>query len=273
MKLTLVKSLWGMEGTLAEKVSRIADAGYVAIEAQVPADDQLPEFLSLLRQHKLEFVAMVITDGATPADHFASFRAKIEKARSLEPLQITVHGGKDWWPFGLQKEFFAEALEIERQIGLMVNHETHRGRPMFTPAATARLLGEFPELYINADFSHFANVCESLLEDQKEAMALCISRARHLHGRIGHEEGPQVNDPRAPEWSAQVAAHFGWWDEIVRTRLKAGAEYFTFNPEFGPPTYMPTLPHTRQPVADLWEVCLWTAKRFEQRFNELTASR
>lgn len=271
MKLKLVKSLWGMEGTLAEKVRRIADAGYVAIEAQVPAEDQLPEFLSLLRQHKLEFVAMVITDGATPADHFTSFRTKIEKARSLEPLQITVHGGKDWWSFELQKEFFAEALEVERRIGLMVNHETHRGRPMFTPSATARLLAEFPELYINADFSHFANVSESLLEDQKEAMALCISRSRHLHGRIGHEEGPQVNDPRAPEWAAQVAAHFGWWDEIVRTRLKAGAEYFTFNPEFGPPTYMPTLPHTKQPVADLWDVCLWTAKTFERRYNELVA--
>jgi len=273
MKLKLVKSLWGMEGTMAEKVRRIAEAGYVAIEAQVPAEDQLPEFVSLLRQHKLEFVAMVITDGATPGDHFTSFRAKIEAARNLEPLQITVHGGKDWWPFELQKEFFAEALEIERRIGLPVNHETHRGRPMFTPAATARLLAEFPKLHINADFSHFANVCESLLEDQKEAMALCISRARHLHGRIGHEEGPQVNDPRAPEWQPQLDAHFSWWDEIVRARLNAGAEYFTFNPEFGPPNYMPTLPHTCQPVADLWDVCLWTAKRFETRFNELVISR
>lgn len=269
MKLKLVKSLWGMEGTMAEKIRRIADGGYVAVEAQVSAEDQLPEFVSLLREHALEFVAMVITDGATPQDHFASFRAKIEIARSLEPLQITVHGGKDWWPFELQKEFFAEALEIEHRIGLPVNHETHRGRPMFTPSATTRLLREFPELHINADFSHFANVCESLLEDQREDMALCISRARHLHGRIGHEEGPQVNDPRAPEWAAQVAAHFAWWDEIVRARFNAGAEYFTFNPEFGPPNYMATLPHTRQPVADLWEVCLWTANRFEQRFNEL----
>ena len=271
MKLKLVKSLWGMEGTMAEKIRRIADAGYVAVEAQVPAEDQLPEFVGLLREHGLEFVAMVITDGATPQDHFTSFRAKIETARRLEPLQITVHGGKDWWPYELQKEFFAEALDVERRIGLPVNHETHRGRPMFTPSATARLLREFPELYINADFSHFANVCESLLEDQREDMALCISRARHLHGRIGHEEGPQVNDPRAPEWAAQVAAHFAWWDEIVRARFHAGAECFTFNPEFGPPNYMATLPHTRQPVADLWEVCLWTAKTFEQRYRKLLA--
>src|SRR5258708_4395388 len=69
MKLKLVKSLWGMEGTLAEKIKRIADAGYAAVEAQVPGEDQLPEFTRLLGEHQLEFIAMVITE---PPDHFAS---------------------------------------------------------------------------------------------------------------------------------------------------------------------------------------------------------
>ena len=271
MKLKLVKSLWGMEGSLADKIARIADAGYAAVEAQVPAEEQRDLFVTLLRQHQLEFVAMVITEGASVAEHFASFHAKLEVARQLNPLKITVHGGKDWWPFDTQVQFFAEALTHEQRLGIEVNHETHRGRPMYTPAATARLLRKFPALHINADFSHFVNVCESLLDDQQEDLALCIARARHLHGRIGHEEGPQVNDPRAPEWAAQVAAHFGWWDEIVRTRLAAGAESFTFNPEFGPPNYMQTLPHTRQPVADLWDVCLWTAQTFAARYQTLLA--
>ena len=235
-------------------------------EGQLPAAEQQPEFIRLLRARGLEFIAMVITE---PPDHFASLQEKVEAARRLEPLQITVHGGKDWWPYELQQRFFAEALELERKIGLPINHETHRGRPMFTPSATARLLREFPELHINADFSHFVNVCESLLEDQTEDMALCIARARHVHGRVGHEEGPQVNDPRAPEWRAQLAAHEAWWDEIIRTRLAAGAQTFTFNPEFGPPNYMPTLPYTAQPVADLWEICLWMARRFATRYRAI----
>ena len=96
MKLKLVKSLWGMEGTLAEKIERISAAGYIAVEAQLPAADQLPQFTRLLREHHLEFVAMVITDGATPQEHFASFREKIVATQAVEPLQITVHGGKDW---------------------------------------------------------------------------------------------------------------------------------------------------------------------------------
>ena len=271
MQLKLVKSLWGMEGALEEKVRRIAEAGYAAVESQVPDDHQIDSLMRLLGEYRLEFVAMVITEGPGCEDHFTSFRVKIERARRTAPLSINVHGGKDWWPFDQQKAFYAEALEIERKIGIEVNHETHRGRPMFTPSATARLLHEFPSLHINADFSHFVNVCESLLEDQTEEMALCISRARHVHGRVGHEEGPQVNDPRAPEWSRHIAAHEAWWDEIVRTRLKAGAEYFTFNPEFGPPNYMPTLPHTCQPVADLWDVCWYMARRFEKRYHGLVS--
>jgi sugar phosphate isomerase/epimerase len=266
MKLKLVKSFWGMEGSLEEKVRQIAEVGYAAVEGQPPIDDEADLLRRLLREHHLDFIPMVITEGANYQEHLTSYHTKIEQARGFDPIKITVHGGKDWWAFGAQRDFFAEALEVERRTGLEVNFETHRGRPMFTPAATAAFLREFPELHINADFSHFVNVCESLLEDQVEDMSLCIARARHVHGRIGHEEGPQVNDPRAPEWARHVAAHEAWWDEIVRARLKAGAESFTFNPEFGPPTYMPTLPHTKEPVADLWAICLWMARWFEARY-------
>ena len=144
---------------------------------------------------------------------------------------------------------------------------------MFTPWTTAALLRRFPELHLTADFSHFVNVSERLLDDQADNLALCIARARHVHGRVGHEQGPQVNDPRAPEWHTHLALHEAWWDGIVRTRQRAGAATFTFNPEFGPPAYMMTLPHTQQPVTDLWDVCLWMANRFKQRYLSLLEER
>jgi hypothetical protein len=58
---------------------------------------------------------------------------------------------------------------------------------------------------------------------------------------------------------------------MIRARLHAGATSFTFNPEFGPPNYMPTLPHSREPVADLWDICVWMAERFAQRFSQVAA--
>lgn len=269
MQLKLVKSFWGMDGTLPAKMQRIAEAGFVAVEGRPAGIGTVEEFMPLRREFNLEYIPMILTEGATLDAHLTDFRAKVDEALRYEPLAITAHSGKDSWTFAQQKIFFTEALEIERRISIPINHETHRSRAMFTPWTTAALLREFPELHINADFSHWLNVCESRLEDQADNLAWCISRTRHVHGRVGHEQGAQVNDPRAPEWAEYVALHEAWWDEMVRTRQAAGAACFTFNPEFGPPNYMPTLPHSQQPVADLWEVCVWMAERFAARFSQV----
>lgn len=269
MQLKLVKSFWGMEGTLREKMQRIVEASFVAVEGRPAGIGTVEEFLPLRKEFNLDYIAMVLTEGATLEEHLVDFRQKVEESLRYEPMQITAHSGKDSWDFATQKIFFAEALEIEARIGLSINHETHRSRAMFTPWTTAALLREFPALHINADFSHWLNVCESRLEDQAENLALSISRTRHVHGRVGHEQGAQVNDPRAPEWQPYLELHEAWWDAMVFARLQAGATSFTFNSEFGPPNYMPTLPYSQEPVADLWEICVWMAKRFEKRYENL----
>lgn len=257
-----------MEGTLEEQIRRIADSGYDAVEMPVPVEYSGADVKKLLRKFNLDLIAMIFTDGA---NHVDSFRLQIERATLCEPLQITSHSGKDFWSFNQQRGFFTQALEIERKIGVEINHETHRGRAMCNPWNTAALLNEFTELHIVADFSHFVCVCESLLLEPSLARSLevCISRSRHIHGRVGFEEGPQVNDPRAPEWSAHVKAHERWWNAIARTRFESTATRLTFNPEFGPPNYMQTLPHSRIPVADLWEVCLHMGSRFRSAYAEL----
>ncbi|MEM6379822.1 MAG: sugar phosphate isomerase/epimerase, partial [Bacteroidota bacterium] len=76
--------------------------------------------------------------------------------------------------------------------------------------------------------------------------------------------GPQINDPRAPEWESTLATHFGWWDKVVEKHSKEGTA-LTMTTEFGPPGYMPTIPFTNQPITDLWGVnChmkdLWRAR-------------
>ena len=234
----------------------------------VPVEYSAADVKKVLREFHLDLIAMIFTDGA---NHVDSFWLQIERATLCEPLQITSHSGKDFWSFNQQRAFFTQALEIERKIGVEINHETHRGRAMCNPWNTAALLNEFAELHIVADFSHFVCVCESLLLEPSLARSLeiCISRSRHIHGRVGFEEGPQVNDPRAPEWSAHVKAHEMWWNAIARARFESRATRLTFNPEFGPPNYMQTLPHSRIPVADLWEVCLHMGSRFRAAYAEL----
>ncbi|GGG19038.1 sugar phosphate isomerase/epimerase family protein [Paenibacillus abyssi] len=267
MKIKSFKSLWGMDGPLESQIERIAAAGYDGIESPHPADlsitggtpvdDQY--FLRLLEQYKLDYIAMVFTAGD---NHAESFREQAERAASMRPIMINSHSARDVMTFGEQAAYFEQALAVEQQLRIPVGHETHRGRAMFTPWTTAALLRKYPELKLTADFSHWVCVCESLLEDQVEDLALAIERTIHIHTRVGYAQGPQVPHPAAPEYATELEMHEGWWKRIVEARVKDGTN-LTFTPEFGPANYMPMLPFTNQPVSDLWQVCLWMKERFE----------
>ena len=105
-----------------------------------------------------------------------------------------------------------------------------------------------------------------MLDDQKETVNLALSRAGHIHARIGHPEGPQVNDPRAPEWKNIVDTHFKWWDVVAEEKKRTGS-HLTFLTEFGPPDYMPTVPYTRQPVANQWDINVHMLKTLRARYS------
>lgn len=42
-------------------------------------------------------------------------------------------------------------------------------------------------------------------------------------------------------------------------------------PEFGPDNYLHTLPFTREPVADLWEINSWMGKNEKAHFHDWRA--
>jgi hypothetical protein len=110
------------------------------------------------------------------------------------------------------------------------------------------------------------NVCERLIDTESDILTLLAPRIGHIHARVGFEQGPQVNDPRAPEWAAHVAAHERWWAEIFRQNKAV----MTLVPEYGPGDacnhYMQKLPYTQQPVANLNDICDWSAARMQRKF-------
>jgi hypothetical protein len=102
---------------------------------------------------------------------------------------------------------------------------------------------------------------------------VAIARSDHIHARVGQEEGPQVPHPRAPEWRRHLENHVELWKRIADRQRAAGAPNLTtITPEFGPPTYMPTLPFTQQPVADAWRVNVEMKSVLEEVFSEDVAS-
>ena len=258
MQLKLFKSLWEVVGftgsplriRLNEQaeayIASVAEAGYAGIESPLPIPEQEDLLMGLLEKYRLEYIAQVLT--VDP--HASSFEAQVREAVRFNPLFIVSQSAKDWMPYDEQKQYFEQAVAVERDLGIAVAHETHRGRALNVPWNTAKLIEEVPGLKLNADFSHWCCVCESLLEDQAEIVAKACVHSIHIHGRIGHAEGPQVADPRAPEYARELEVHMEWWEKICQSRKDSGAKLMTFTPEFGPPGYMPTLPFTKQPVTE-----------------------
>lgn len=62
---------------------------------------------------------------------------------------------------------------------------------------------------------------------------LLWNRTAHVHCRVGYENGPQVPDPRAPEWLPYVEEHEKWWDLIWDVQARRGDKVSTFVPEYG----------------------------------------
>ncbi|MGH7143758.1 MAG: sugar phosphate isomerase/epimerase family protein [Planctomycetota bacterium] len=276
MQLLTFRSMWGVLGPWGKfpaeqweaAFPQVKQAGFQGIETGVPQPADQPRFRQLLDTHQFQYIAMIFTAGAGVDDHLASFRSQLEAAGPLKPRLVVSHSGRDAFSPADADRFFEAALKIEADLKIRVAHETHRGRILFNPWVAERLLKRFPELHLCVDFSHWVCVAERLIDDCLPIIDLCATRCRHLHARVGYEEGPQVPDPRAPEYAPHLKAHEAWWNRIWDAQAAAGESETTLDPEFGPPGYMHTLPHTQVPVADLWDICNWMARRERELFAQ-----
>jgi hypothetical protein len=260
MKLLVFRALWGMTGPFEEQIERIAAAGYEGVDGFLGASDLKPDkFTNVLNSRGLKLNMGVQIFSAKELE------PTLKKLAEYNPMLIGVQSGRDSMTHEEGCAFFEEALRLEQALRIPIAHETHRGKLFFTPWDTAFYLRQFPTLKVLADISHFVNVCERLPEDQQEALDLIARNTVHIHGRVGYEEGPQVPDPSAPEYASHLAWHEKQWKKMIENRRKSGAAVMTFTPEYGPPGYLHTLPHTNVPVADLWQVCLWAAQRARQQ--------
>jgi sugar phosphate isomerase/epimerase len=267
MQLLLARHLWGIAETWEQSFPRIQAAGYRAIEAPVPAPEDRERFRALLEKYGFAYIAMIFTAGATVAEHAVSFRAQVADGLGLQPLMINSHSGQDAWDEGQSRDFFTQALAVQSGLETPLCHETHRGRILFNPWVARRVLGQFEGLRLCCDLSHWVCVGERLLDDQLDIIQLCAERCIHLHTRVGYEEGPQVPDPRAPEYQRHLEAHERWWQTIWESQYARGLRVSSLTPEYGPPDYLHTLPYSQTPVANLWEICDWQAQREAKRFE------
>jgi hypothetical protein len=267
MKLILYRHLWGMAGEWEDVFPKFKQAGYRGVESPMPQPEDRKRFRALLQRHRLEFIPQIFSHGKTVSEHLESLREQIAAAKTFAPRFINAHSGQDAFSEDESARFFENALRFEAKGVVAIAHETHRGRILFNPWITSRLLTRFPDLKLCCDFSHWVCVCERLIEDQIGIIRQCADRCLHVHARVGYEQGPQVPDPRAPEYQRHLEAHERWWRLIWKAQERRGFRISTLTPEFGPPEYQHTLPFTRAPVSNLEEICDWQARRQAENFT------
>jgi sugar phosphate isomerase/epimerase len=265
--LKIMATNWGFNGTADEFCSKARQAGYDGIEVWMPGDEKgRNEIASAAAKHNLLLGFLYGGGDKNFQKHFEQFKQGMNAAVTYKPIYINCHSGRDYFSYEQNKQFVDLTTQLSKQTGIPFYHETHRGRSMYAAPVTGNFIAQLPDLRLTFDVSHWCNVHESLLGDQEETLALALSRVDHIHARIGHAEGPQVNDPRAPEWDGAVKAHFAWWDKVVERKKQEG-KIMTILTEFGPPDYLPTLPYTRQPVANQWDINVYMMNVLRKRYS------
>ena len=269
-KLKVLATNWGFNGTLDAYCEKVKKEGYDGIEIWWPLEkkDQ-DELFSLLKKYGLEVGFLCAGSDSHYQKHFDQFTQMIDAAANQtiqRPLYINCHSGRDYFSDEEGKTFINHTNALAKSTGIKICHETHRSRLLYSAPVARHYMETIPDLRITFDVSHWCNVHESLLEDQQDTVNLSLQRVDHIHARVGHAEGPQVNDPRAPEWEHAVKAHFAWWDKVVELKKQKG-DTLTILTEFGPPDYMPTLPYTRQPLADQWAVNVYMMQQIRNRYQ------
>ncbi len=258
MDIKYICPFWGQENkTAAAFVQMAVDAGYDGVEVNVPEDaDFNRELMREVQNKKMRFVAqlwMMPTDDA-PKKYMRKLEKELMRRVEMNPSFINSHTGRDYYSFDDNCRILEKCQEITQKTGMPIVHETHRGRFAFSAKTTAKFLKKFPELALNADFSHWVLVSESFLDDQPKALEIAIDHAQYIHARVGHIQTPQVNHPLAPENEEYLLTFVEWWKSILaKARLQDKPEFFIC-PEFGPAPYMPALPFTNQPVSSQWEI-------------------
>ena len=269
-ELQIMATDWGFDGTFDAFCAKAKKAGYDGVEAWWPTDNKAKqdELFSTLKKYDLSLGFLCGGSQEDPETHLEYYKKMIDAAAKQNiqrPLYINNHSGRDHFSFEQNKKFIDHTTALSKETGIPIMHETHRGRMLFASHITRNFIEKCPDLKLTLDISHWCAVHESLLADQKESVLLALSRTEHIHARIGHPEGPQVNDPRAPEWDEVVKQHFEWWDKVVE-RKKANGDRMTFLTEFGPPDYMPTMPYTKQPLGDQWAINVHMLNLLRKRY-------
>lgn len=257
---------WGNELPVDDFLAKVKGDGYHGVEVWMPGSDMDRKALkSGLDKHGLEIIFLNGTNRNLPFDDaLKSYENNLIEILKWKPTKINNHTGSDFWSEDQNLAFIQAADRLAKKSGIPIIHETHRGRFSYTLPAAISMLERFPDLEYTLDISHWMVVHERLIKGDDPHLQKILPSVSHIHARVGFAEGPQINNPAAPEWLNTLNTHLDIWEEIIRNSKE---ETFTITTEFGPPPYLPTIPFTNKPIANQWQANVFIMKAIQERFS------
>ncbi|MDY7394217.1 TIM barrel protein [Aureibaculum sp. 2210JD6-5] len=268
-KILFFQINWGNTLSWDAFCEKTKASGYDGIEVWFPHDAKNQEELkAALKKHELAVIFLNGTNRSLPFNEgLADFKKNLEKIITWNPVAINCHTGNDFFTFEQNKAIIDASNAVSKKHNIPIYHETHRGRFSYNLPDTNNYLKEIPELKLTLDISHWMVVHESLLQNQDKELEEVITKSHHIHARVGYAEGPQVNDPEAPEWATAVNRHLDIWEKVIKKQWKNSDKPITITTEFGPADYMHTLPYTRVPIADQWKANVYIMNAIKKRMQ------
>ncbi len=268
-KVLFFQTDWGKQLSWDRFCEQAKTSGYDGVELWLPkASDEQDALMAALEKHGLLLNLLHGTNKGLPfKESLEQYKNVLEALMLWKPILINSQTGSDFFTVEENKAFIDAANTISAKHNIPVYHETHRGRFSYNLPGTNQYLALIPDLKLTLDISHWMVVHESLLQGKDELLKEVIKKSNHIHARIGHAEGPQVNDPRAPEWANALERHLGIWEKVIRKAWKENNGVITVTTEFGPADYMPTLPYTRVPVSDQWQANVFMMETLKERLK------
>jgi len=262
-RLEVYQSLWAMELrqpgrtelSLAEKVEKAAEAGFVGLCLDLGMDDvaeaKAAQPILAAQGMKCLFNGFPKTD--------AEFRYMLDLSRDFGAPYLSLI--PQIMPRRTEEmiDICARWMDIADAHGQQVLFETHRHGLLNDLHPTLDLLDALPDLKLNADLSHFVVDREFALplsEAAQGQMRQILHRSHAFQGRIASNEQVQIEIgfPQHAKWVEQFKA---WWAEGFGHWRAAAPKHavLTFLCELGPPPYAITGADGRE-LSDRWDAAL-----------------
>ena len=282
MQLESFMTLWSFRGTRIEALAQATALGYEGIEGPVPnIDSEGEQFAEKIKNSKSAYIAEIATTGTyvpdrslSLIDHIDYFQNELERLKKLDlnPRKINCLGGCDAWHLNDSIKFFSETTAIAKHFSIAVSYETHRGRCLFNPWVTKEFVARIPDLPLTLDMSHWDVVCEGMQQSEFDLIDLLSKNIRHIHGRVGYDQGPQVPDPRLGVYLDKTKQYMEIWQKLFLEFQSAERDVFTFTPEFGADGYQYRGLDGKETLVNLSELNFWINQMFKSRVSETTQS-